>query len=318
MNNQITTLTTVPENHPVLSDRQNGPLDALLQNAPELEQHLSIYERRVATIESSSMTVKAHPSEIALLPSIQNRASAPHFRNGKIARLPKLDRDMVNRMLFNHVPYSKIVTALSESNINVTERNVSNWKTRGGYKEWCVEQERQIQLSRIQDNLTDYLRKNDATQLPEVGLQVVATQLSSMLMQPDTAAQLAADPKKYASVVNMLCQVSNQINELQKERDETYKKASIRGTLAHYKREEEKTVDQLRSDHSSTLGKGPRPPLIPHRNELPPREELPYQPPSPKAPSMLEFLKMWNKPEAPAATEPSPKPVSKGAAVVLP
>ena len=35
-------------------------------------------------------------------------------RNGKIARLPKLERDMVNRMLQNNLPYPAIVGALDE------------------------------------------------------------------------------------------------------------------------------------------------------------------------------------------------------------
>src|SRR5580765_2361533 len=63
------------------------------------------------------------------------------IRNGKIARLPFLERDLVNRMLRDHIPYAKIVGALDEHGIYVTERNVSNWKTRGGYKAWAAEQD---------------------------------------------------------------------------------------------------------------------------------------------------------------------------------
>jgi hypothetical protein len=79
--------------------------------------------------------------------------SGPHARKGKIARLPKLHRDMVNRMLQNNIPHSKIVDALGDLDVFVTERNVSNWRTRGGYKEWCLEQERQFQLAHMQDRL---------------------------------------------------------------------------------------------------------------------------------------------------------------------
>src|SRR5437660_896186 len=58
----------------------------------------------------------------------------PHkrIRNGKIARLPYLERDMVNRMLRDNIPYEKIVDALGQHDFYVIERNVSNWKTRGG------------------------------------------------------------------------------------------------------------------------------------------------------------------------------------------
>jgi len=55
------------------------------------------------------------------------RTSKPKTRNGKIARLPHPIRDMVNRMLRNNIPHSKIVDALDEHAIKVTERNVSNW-----------------------------------------------------------------------------------------------------------------------------------------------------------------------------------------------
>src|SRR5437870_515755 len=94
----------------------------------------------------SALTKAEGPGEAGLTiimatsSSVQPRASRPHIRNGKIARLPKLERDLVNRMLHNHVPYAKIVGALDELAIKATERNISNWKTRGGYKEWCAEQ----------------------------------------------------------------------------------------------------------------------------------------------------------------------------------
>src|SRR6266481_7978799 len=48
-------------------------------------------------------------------------------RNGRVACLPKLQRDMVNRMLRNAVPYKNIVGALDEEDFTVTERNISNW-----------------------------------------------------------------------------------------------------------------------------------------------------------------------------------------------
>src|SRR5205823_3958524 len=75
-------------------------------------------------------------------------------------------------------------------------------------------------------NLTDYLRKNDAGQLPEVGLQIAATQLSHMLLQPDAVQKLTAEPEKYSKVVDMLCRLATQIQTLQKDRDEAVKRSS--------------------------------------------------------------------------------------------
>ena len=71
------------------------------------------------------------PATFNLQPSAPRKLT----RNGKIARLPYLERDMVNRMLRNNIPASKIKDALDEHGYIVTQRNVSNWKTRGGYRE---------------------------------------------------------------------------------------------------------------------------------------------------------------------------------------
>jgi hypothetical protein len=45
-----------------------------------------------------------------------------------IARLPYLERDMVNRMPFNNIPHAKIVDALADHECFVSARNISNWK----------------------------------------------------------------------------------------------------------------------------------------------------------------------------------------------
>src|SRR5437764_9385031 len=149
---------------------------------------------RIATLPAHSRTCPTKPHEE---PASNNRAPAssiqnpnhqlstdnyqptrPRTRNGKIARLPYAVRDMINRMLRNNIPHSQIVAALDEHQIKVTERNLSNWKTRGGYRDWCIEQDRALETRLLQDNLLEHLRKNDASQLAEVGLQLAATQLS--------------------------------------------------------------------------------------------------------------------------------------------
>jgi len=268
-------------------------VSGLQTSLSEPEQPVAIVDRD--TTGTQPPTIIGHPPSGTELSHVQTRASAPRIRNGKIACLPNLERDMVNRMLHNHVPYSKIVGALDELQINVTERNVSNWKTRGGYKEWCVEQERQINLSRLQDNLTDYLRKNDAGQLPEVGLQIAATQLSHMLLQPDAVQKLTAEPERYSKVVEMLCRLATQIQSLQKDRDEAVKRASHRHTLEFIKREDAEFMDQLRQTYTGKMGNSARDPDIPHRNELPKRDELPFREKDPKRPTFMEQMEYARK-----------------------
>ncbi len=280
MTNNTQTIPTETETAPATFNLQPATPEAPMREP----QHLSI------SIESARLATEPAVVCIAELPSgSARRASRPHVRNGKIARLPKLHRDMVNRMLYNNVPYRKIVQALDECNVQVTERNISNWKTRGGYSEWREEQERQLQLAHLQDHLTDYIRKNNATQLPGVGLQVAATQLSFSLLQPDTARQLAADPQKYSRIVDMLCRLATHINTLQKDRNEAVEKAATRNTSEFVRREEEKTVENIRWTWTSALGERPGE-ETPYRNDLPPRDEMPWRDPSPESPALREIL----------------------------
>ena len=90
------------------------------EDAPA-NNHFSL-QHRVATVESPAVIVNSTsdteqpPFSIENLASaIDPRASSPHMRNGKIARLPKPERDMVNRMLHNHVPYPKIAGCVVEA-----------------------------------------------------------------------------------------------------------------------------------------------------------------------------------------------------------
>ena len=189
-------------------------------------------------------------------------------RNGKIARLPKRERDMVNLMLRNNVSYSKVVGALDEYGIRVTERNVSNWKTRGGYQEWCNEQDHALQLRLHQDNLTDYLRKNDAGHVPEVGLQLAATQLSQFLLKPEAQQLLTTDLERYSKMVATLCRLTGQIQNLQKYRDDCAKELSYKHNPERIKREEEHAYENTRLVYSAEKITEYAD-AIPHRNFMP-------------------------------------------------
>ena len=101
------------------------------------------------TPESPPVTPHSAAAQLRVVHEPKGR---PRARNGKVARLSYLERDMVNRMLRNNISYANIVDALEEHDIRITERNVSNWKTRGGYKEWCIEQDRALEV-RLQQEL---------------------------------------------------------------------------------------------------------------------------------------------------------------------
>jgi hypothetical protein len=222
----------------------------------------------------------------ASLQALQNRPSAKP-RNGKIAHLPMLERDMVNRMLANNLPHRKIVVALQERGFNVTERNISNWKTRGGYKEWSIAQERALELRTFQDNLAGFLRRHDAAELPEVGLQSAATNLSAILLRPDLMRELIAAPEKYAKLIELQCRLAREIHALQKNRDEAAISLGPRCKPERVKRKEEQEVERIRETMSSKAGRSAREADIPHRNFIP--KEIDFLPPEPQLMGLSAF-----------------------------
>jgi hypothetical protein len=160
-----------------------------------------------ALLQTRPLESPAHPRKIR--------------RNGRIASLPKIPRDMVNRMLWNSVPYKNIVAALDELGYTATERNVSNWAT-GGYLEWSLAQEHVLQNRTNQDHLLDFLRRDDAPELGEVGLQAAATRLSQVLLQKlATADDPEAQLDNYSRLVDLLCRLNREIAATQKNRDDS-------------------------------------------------------------------------------------------------
>lgn len=292
----------------------NSDLHQLLGAGPyRLKEERALIQCR--TVEPATNQGLPSGSHAISAPPSANPLLRERMRNGKIARLPKLERGLVNKLLHNHVPYSKIVWALSERGITVTERNVSNWRTRGGYREWCAEQENQLRLAHLQDHLTDYLRKHDAQQLPEVGLQVASTQLTSLLLNPQTAAPLLADPTKYAKVVDSLDKCSARLTDMQEERYETVRRASIKDTVPNIRYEEARDVEVLRQIASAEKpARSAREEDIPHRNDLPPREELPYRRPGPTFGEMLlrQTSEVLNSNRAVASPSSVAQPASAG------
>ncbi|HWW01890.1 MAG TPA: hypothetical protein VNZ64_19480 [Candidatus Acidoferrum sp.] len=243
-------------------------------------------------------------------------------RNGRIACLPKPQRDMVNRMLSNAVPYKNIVGALSEAGFNVTERNISNWAT-GGHLEWRFEQDLVLQNRLDQDHLVDHLRRDDASELPEVGLQAAATRLSQILLEKTAHAdQVEANLGTFSQMVDVLCRLNREIGTLQKQRDESRRTLGREYDPARIKEEDQMAVIENERYYSdppadSTLAKPEIPPMLP---PLPTSSLLANADREAAAATRAENEKrLWdtvlafNRKQAPASTHPKPLPSPQAA-----
>jgi hypothetical protein len=169
----------------------------------------------LATVEQQPVTI----IDATNLPATRERRKSR--RTGRIALLPKLQRDSVGRMVANGVPYKNIVHAIDECGFTITERNISTWVTGGGYNEWRLEQELALQTRLDQDHLVDHLRRDDATELPEVGLQAIATRLSQSLLRKTAQGEnIKANLDAISREVDILSRITQQIAILQKQRDD--------------------------------------------------------------------------------------------------
>jgi hypothetical protein len=224
-----------------------------------------------AAVPAGPLQLASHAVISAPDAKLSKRNPINRGHRGKIARLPGVWRDMVNRMLRNNIPYGRIVGALDEHGIKVTERNISNWKTWGGYHEWCLAQDHAAALHVHQDNLLTLLRRDNASEIPEVGLQVAATRLSEFFLTPEADQLLASDPAEYRRRAAHLAQLTAQINNLQKYRDDSSRKASFRYDPERNRRELEAEVEITRNTYSSTISPNARAkdPDTPHHNYLP-------------------------------------------------
>src|SRR3954466_13404277 len=67
-------------------------------------------------------------------------------RNGKIAKLSKELRELLNHMLAEGATGAVIIDRFAGLGISLNHENVSNWK-HGGYQDWVLEQDWQAEMA---------------------------------------------------------------------------------------------------------------------------------------------------------------------------
>src|SRR4051812_33983377 len=102
-------------------------------------------------------------------------------RNGKIARLTKEVREVVNQMIRDGAEYSQVVEELRvRGHADVRPRNVSRWY-QGGYQDWLREQGHLEELRREREFAGKLLKENAGSSLHEAGLQLMTMQMLRLL-----------------------------------------------------------------------------------------------------------------------------------------
>jgi len=129
----------------------------------------------------------------------------PHRRrgNGKVARLPRDIRNMVNQSLRDGVRYVEIIASLTAQGYpGFRPPHLSNW-THGGYRPWLADQkafEHSRQHSHATAALLGSLRADGRCELTDLNELRLASQLDRLLEAVDETSlksMLAEKPEEY-------------------------------------------------------------------------------------------------------------------------
>lgn len=143
-------------------------------------------------------------------------------RTGKIARLPKEMRDVVNTMLRDGATSVAIIKTLEKARLNgataadglpieiPNEQNVTNWHD-GGYNDWLLEQQRLDDMRFKREMALEIVRQNEGSKIHEAALQLASSQLYEVISEFDLASLkelLQEKPEEFSNLVNSLAKLS--------------------------------------------------------------------------------------------------------------
>ena len=135
-------------------------------------------------------------------------------RNGKVARLPRETRDMINRMLDDGLSYTAIIEALGDAGKGLNTQNLCNWR-KSGYQEWVTHQAQIDETKAATEHAIQLLRESDGALHPDTvaqaGHMIGAVQLMQALIKHGDDAlknMLAHKPETYIRILNASCRLA--------------------------------------------------------------------------------------------------------------
>jgi hypothetical protein len=262
------------------------PQDQALVRCPPPGAHVP------TVIHATPVAITTSPPETRLL------RGRP--RTGAVASLPKDRRDLVCRLIGRGVPYKKIAQAIEQLGFVITERNISNWVTHGGYAEWCTLYQDALQNSLRQDDLLQYHRSDNSADLAEVGLQAAAVRLSELLLHQAAHIQAAdGNVSKLEPTVTLLCRVNKELLNGQKFRDDCKTKAFR--APARLKAKDHDKLAELEASYSASAPRKCLDNECPHPDHTSTANSSPQTSPASNASAPSPALQL-NSPPAPETT----------------
>jgi len=135
-------------------------------------------------------------------------------RNGKIAKLPRELRDLLNQMLADGATSALIIETFAERGISLNHQNICNWK-HGGFLDWVLEQECLAEMKLQREYASDLLDGGDETKFLRAVIQLAVSQILQALKK----GRLNEDPLNYTRLLNSLARLAREALVMRKYRD---------------------------------------------------------------------------------------------------
>jgi hypothetical protein len=141
-------------------------------------------------------------------------------RTGKIARLPRELRDLINLMLRDGATYSQVIKKLAQRGHDLNVDNLSRWHAHG-YQDWLQDQAWLEEMRLRLDFATDVVQQSNGATLDAASLRIAVTRMYSLLTNFDPGvlkSQLATQPGAYSRILNVLCKLTDSALRCERQR----------------------------------------------------------------------------------------------------
>jgi len=140
---------------------------------------------------------------------------------GKIASLPRAQRDIINQMLDDGATCKAIETEMANHGVSLNSENISNW-FQNGFQQYLQHQDHIAEMRLLRENASDLVQDYNVVQFHQAANQLAVGQIFKAL----THQQLIDDPVNYVRTLNALSRLSRAALVLKQCEDENTKAAN--------------------------------------------------------------------------------------------
>src|SRR5580765_8168855 len=180
-----------------------------------------------STIESPPTEATATATNGA--PAPKTRTPKPRARRGHVARLSKIVRDSINRMMDDGLSSRAILERLGPDCRGLNKHHLSEWRS-GGYLDWQGDQQ-WLEEIRVQQQFgLELLQDQGVTKINQIVLQVAITQVLQTLRRiapANLTGKFDTDAANFTRLLNSISRISRESLVFRKYDDAATRAAAI-------------------------------------------------------------------------------------------